>query len=477
MKSGGFGSVFLGRDVETGKSLAVKVMNVENETDRKAMEREVFCGLTLRPNNPFLIQYKKVITKNDLCIIVMDYFVDGDLALLIEQRKQQNQPLSVEESLSFLFQCCTGLKGLHDRNIIHRDLKPGNILNISGKIFVISDYSISRKIDPSDPMTAVSSNGYVSPELLCGTDNLTSKIDIFSVGVLFLELLCLKHPFSNSNGSINLGNVMAGKINPISAEIPVPVKTLALRMLNIDPAQRPTVDEILADPVVCGHVVANYARLLVLTSGSEQRVEEERTQSLLILSGKETIKIVNHPLFPNTIEVHGRVVRAVRLAVQRWNSAFAVLNKKLETGIYQLTCKGEATVGVFSCPGRLEEHHLGDGNYLIANYQNGCVWQNGLWWGNNPSSSLSVVGVEVDMEQHTLRIFLDGVLQPVSFRSLPSPLLFYLGFTRVEAEAEIISFTALSDPSVSASSPTAPIYDPERKGYEAGEKQWKEGKK
>lgn len=88
-----------------------------------------------------------------------------------------------------MHQLLTGLKFIHSKNIIHRDLKFDNILYSNSGDLKIADFGLA-KLKTNYLMTnRVQSLKYMSPEILFGCRNYTSKIDIWSTAIMFAELI------------------------------------------------------------------------------------------------------------------------------------------------------------------------------------------------------------------------------------------------------------------------------------------------
>ncbi len=120
--------------------------------------------------------------------------------------KRTNDVFSAQEIVSFMRDMLMGLKYLEDRKIMHRDMKPENVMIRKveqKKELVIVDFGLASKTDiPKYLLERCGTPGYVSPEVshFKPGDRLTSKCDVFSLGVIFHLLACRSHLFEGSDG-------------------------------------------------------------------------------------------------------------------------------------------------------------------------------------------------------------------------------------------------------------------------------------
>lgn len=94
--------------------------------------------------------------------------------------------------ICFIYEICSAMKYLHDRNIIHRDLKPENILITESYHVKICDFGISVLCDPTTQLTLTSAVGslfYMAPELFKEKAKYDRKVDVFSFGTLLYFIL------------------------------------------------------------------------------------------------------------------------------------------------------------------------------------------------------------------------------------------------------------------------------------------------
>ncbi len=198
---GSLGYVYLGRDPYIERKVAIKVyrppqVNTPDEFERYRkrffMEAQSAGGLF---HNNIVTVYDADI-HHDLCYIAMEY-IDGPM---LKKFCSPDNLLPLERVLKIIFRVCKGLEYAHENGVIHRDIKPSNILlNSSGHV-KITDFSIAyiKKGESTLLKGLFGSPSYMSPEQV-KEDIITERSDLFSLGVVFYELLTGKKPFEGEN--------------------------------------------------------------------------------------------------------------------------------------------------------------------------------------------------------------------------------------------------------------------------------------
>jgi serine/threonine protein kinase len=130
---------------------------------------------------------------SDTCAyIAMEYLSRGTLKEAIADG------LSKRQALSLLAQIAGGLAAIHERGIIHRDLKPANIMLRDDGTIAIADFGIAKKIEEASENTRYGqlfgTPYYVAPELIDGLPA-SPRSDLYSLGIVFYELLTGQRPF------------------------------------------------------------------------------------------------------------------------------------------------------------------------------------------------------------------------------------------------------------------------------------------
>lgn len=200
--TGTYGIVYKARDKVQNDFCALKkiLIDIEPEGIPSTAIREICILRELQ--NPNIVDLRDVVATDDKLYLVFE-FVDQDLKKYLDSlpRDQLVDPQIVK---SFLYQILRAVSYLHSKRILHRDLKPQNIL-ITGRGEVkLADFGLARTYQiPLRPYThEVVTLWYRAPEILLGTLEYSSALDIWSVGAVFLELVT-KSPFFVGDSEID----------------------------------------------------------------------------------------------------------------------------------------------------------------------------------------------------------------------------------------------------------------------------------
>ena len=195
---GGMANVYLAYDTILDRNVAVKVLRGDLATDDKFVrrfQREALSASSL--SNPNIVEVYDVGEDNGEYYIVMEYIEGKHLKNLIKKRGK----LTPSEAVDIVMQITDGLSVAHDSYIIHRDIKPQNIMVLENGLVKITDFGIAMAMNSTQLTQTNSVMGsvhYLPPEQASGKGS-TLQSDIYSIGILFYELLTGKLPFKGEN--------------------------------------------------------------------------------------------------------------------------------------------------------------------------------------------------------------------------------------------------------------------------------------
>ena len=195
---GGMANVYLAYDTILDRNVAIKVLRGDLATDEKFVrrfQREALAASSL--SNPNIVEVYDVGEDNGEYYIVMEYIEGKHLKQLIKKRGK----LTVSEAVDIVMQITDGLSVAHDSYIIHRDIKPQNIMILENGLVKITDFGIAMAMNSTQLTQTNSVMGsvhYLPPEQASGKGS-TLQSDIYSIGILFYELLTGNLPFKGDN--------------------------------------------------------------------------------------------------------------------------------------------------------------------------------------------------------------------------------------------------------------------------------------
>ncbi len=189
---GGMGAVYQARQTNLDRVVALKILSPKLSNDPSFTERFMREARTLaKLSHPNIVMVFDFGQADDMHYLVME-FVDG-----INLRDAiQTERLNPERALEIVPQICDALQYAHDRNVIHRDIKPENILIDRKGNVKIADFGLAKLLDPSPQDFTLTGTRqvlgtvtYMAPEQIEKPELVDHRADIYSLGVVFYELL------------------------------------------------------------------------------------------------------------------------------------------------------------------------------------------------------------------------------------------------------------------------------------------------
>ena len=213
--AGAMGSVYRGRHVKVGRTVAIKVLHAHLVRDPDMVERfEREARIAAKLKHPNLVAVIDLgATLDGSKVMVLEFAPGRPLAELV------TSPLSRESTIALTRQLLQGLEHAHALGLVHRDLKPENVLvehtGSGGEIARIVDFGIAVLRDPDESIDArrLTSSGivvgtpmYMAPEQARG-ERVDHRADLFALGVIVYEMLAGKPPFEGSALEIMMLNI------------------------------------------------------------------------------------------------------------------------------------------------------------------------------------------------------------------------------------------------------------------------------
>ncbi len=195
---GGMANVYLAHDDILKRDVAIKVLRGDLSSDEKFVrrfQREALAASSL--SHPNIVEMYDVGEDNGNYYIVMEYVEGKTLKQLLKKRSS----LTLSEAIDIMLQLTDGISHAHDSYIIHRDLKPQNIMITDDGGIKITDFGIAMALNGTQLTQTNSVMGsvhYLPPEQASGKGS-TIKSDVYSMGIVFYELLTGILPFKGEN--------------------------------------------------------------------------------------------------------------------------------------------------------------------------------------------------------------------------------------------------------------------------------------
>ncbi|MGC1272065.1 MAG: serine/threonine-protein kinase [Planctomycetaceae bacterium] len=232
--SGGMGAVYLAKQIRLDRRVAVKILPPDLADDGAFAERFLREARALaRLGHPNIVGvYDFGQTPGGLFYFLMEY-IDGPTL----RQVVVNRTAEPKQALEIVQQVCDALQFAHDKGVVHRDIKPENILLDGHGRVKIADFGLAKLLglaEPSSPAAgsltgtrqAMGTPHYMAPEQIAGSRSVDHRADIYSLGVVFYELLT--------------GELPVGRFAPPSKKVQIDVRLdeVVLRSLEAEPAQR-----------------------------------------------------------------------------------------------------------------------------------------------------------------------------------------------------------------------------------------------
>ncbi len=253
---GGMGVVYKAHELSLNRYVAIKMLGdqvVNDPNIRARFLREARSAAAL--NHPNIIQIYFVGEDQGRPFFAMEYVAGVSLAQVIRSERQ----LEPKRAAGILLQAASGLARAHDQGIIHRDIKPGNIMLDPHGLVKLADFGIAHLIENGDKLTAtgqfLGTPGYLSPEVCLGKP-VEKRSDIFSLGIVYYEMLTGQTPFRSDSPLAMLREVVESQIpdpRGLNGGVDLESHLILMKMVAKSP------DERYPD---CHHLIQDLKRYL-----------------------------------------------------------------------------------------------------------------------------------------------------------------------------------------------------------------------
>ena len=237
---GGMANVYLAYDTILDRNVAIKVLRGDLANDEKFVrrfQREALSASSL--SHPNIVAMYDVGEDDGLYYIVMEYVEGKTLKQLLKKRGS----LTLSEAIDIMLQLTDGMAHAHDSYIVHRDLKPQNIMIQDDGQIKITDFGIAMALNSTQLTQTNSVMGsvhYLPPEQAAGKGT-TIKSDIYSMGIIFYELLTGELPFKGDSAveiALKQMKEPLPDVHKLNSDIPQSIENIILKATAKNPKNR-----------------------------------------------------------------------------------------------------------------------------------------------------------------------------------------------------------------------------------------------
>jgi len=248
---GGMSYVYQAQEVDTGRSVAVKILIPRLSRDPASVERlRREATIATRLNHPNVCPILRLGQTSDRLIYLVMPFLEGEP---LSEHETRRGPFSAADGIPLLVQMCHGLGHAHDLQIIHRDLKPENVMLVpdpempTGIRAVVMDFGLAKERRAAPDVVKLTATGivlgtpeFMSPEQIRGKP-LDGRSDIYALAVLAFELLTGQLPFAGKSAQETMIARLRGaplQLRAVKPDLPAKLEVVITKALSVNPVDR-----------------------------------------------------------------------------------------------------------------------------------------------------------------------------------------------------------------------------------------------
>lgn len=282
--SGAMGTVYRARHSENGDKVAVKLISpavASNDAALARFTREI--SILKQLDHPNIVRYRGSGRVHGTPFYIMEYVEGESLDHTIERRGR----MTWEEVVTLGEQLCAALQHAHDKGIIHRDLKPSNLMVLPGGVVKLTDFGIAKDTDVTALTAAnatVGTASYMSPEQCRGSRDVGPKSDLYSMGVMFYELLTGRKPFTAETVMEMFLKHTKEEPNRPSKQVldlPVWLDNLVMQLMEKKPEQRPYSAAAVAEALASVREKVEAQQSAGVDAATKRRVDRTKRDKAL----------------------------------------------------------------------------------------------------------------------------------------------------------------------------------------------------
>ncbi|KAK0548503.1 Cell cycle serine/threonine-protein kinase cdc5/MSD2 [Tilletia horrida] len=242
---GGFARVYEVTD-ELGNHKAFKAIAKSAIFQSKKNRQKVLAEIMIHKSckHPNIVRFEDSFEDHENVYFRLELCRNGSMNDIVKRRGKYTEA----EARFFMVQIVAACQYMHTNSIIHRDLKLGNIFLDANMNVKIGDFGLAAllKFPEERKQTMCGTPNYIAPEVLFQKSGHSFEVDVWSVGVILYTLLVGKPPFQTNNVELIYEKIKKNEYEiPEEAAISDDSKDLIRKILTLDPAERPSLIEIM----------------------------------------------------------------------------------------------------------------------------------------------------------------------------------------------------------------------------------------
>ncbi|OCL27929.1 serine/threonine protein kinase [Orenia metallireducens] len=301
--TGGMAIVYRAKDQLLGREVAIKILQphfADNETAVRRFKHEAQAVASL--SHPNIVNIFDIGKEDDINYIVMEYITGKDLKEHLKEVKR----VEIGQATDIVAGVCNALVKAHRNNIVHCDIKPHNILLTNDGRVKVTDFGIAQAVTSAtigQTDSIMGSAHYLSPEQAKG-GKVSTKSDIYSLGIVLYELVTGKVPFTGDNHvSIALKHIEEPPVNPkeINPDIPDKLSGIILKAIAKEPENRynsvvemlrdlKEVDEQFINQTKEVKNIANQHTMIMSKQDYQKEIKKEKEKNNINIPKREEVQ-------------------------------------------------------------------------------------------------------------------------------------------------------------------------------------------
>lgn len=293
--AGGMGEVYLAKDEELERSVALKILPSDIADDAVRVQRFIQEAKVVSAlNHPNILTIHEIGSENGTRFIASEYVEGRTLRKIID-----GDELELKEVLEIAVQVASALETAHRKNIIHRDIKPENVMVRDDGLVKVLDFGLAKLLtagsDAVDTEAATKARvmtqfgmilgtvNYMSPEQTRGLAAIDGRTDIWSLGVLIYEMLARRRPFEGESPTDIMAAILkteTPRLSEIYEDCPPELERIVQKALQKNRDERyQVVRDLALDLKSLGKELDSSARLFRSTGAFKKSSTYEFTPS------------------------------------------------------------------------------------------------------------------------------------------------------------------------------------------------------